>query len=753
MDILEDVTFAVSDLLEYAIQFGLKPSNFSVNREKFIEEATDTVGNSLGKGGVGSVFTIQGEPRYILKITSPRYGQNACLDKYVASLEDNVIYTSKYVPLEYNGEMIQQKMITMPNVFSEPLIGGLLTKAVDAGYCNGFCKIYRMAYTHDDMSTYIIMERYKSDLASVVKSGKDFLHLLFQVCYNLMVGQNMFRFTHYDLHMGNILYIEESEDFIAYPLPDGETIYIKNPGFSIRISDFGMARAEYGGSVITPITDTCPHMHLGVFDPNYDIIAFMGNFVLGYEDYWNDLFFNDLDLTIANQITNLIFDADIDMMDVVAKDYYTEMRNGDLMWRPKGPSGHKYHKMMNMEDLLLRLVDILEENKIVSHDNPGWGTIKEFKGLPKYDLDRFTPYIEDIPVTLSNTTTEITHGILLTSYKDVIKAPIESYNRTPVNRQVELCNKFPSRGCLSSQYITEVLINRERAHSFKFSMQCCKVDPIDYLIQSNQEGIVINGGFFNLTTHTPIGYYKDETYELSIDHIPEIYRPYFGIIGINGSGDIVIDRIFAYNRRHREFDYIATSGPLLVFNSNIVFDERTVRTIRDIPSDPNMSLEQARKVGALIPDVSIFQCDIPRRSGEEQNKTFLRQDQRVLDNCEVEDLETNTRVRNCSTIKPGELSHASNPNPRSMLVITEEDNIAFVVVEGREDRGFGMDLVQLAAYAKRRFNAKFAINLDGGRSSRIIIRKPGDSSVYTMTDTMKMKYPSGDLIAFTRDRV
>jgi exopolysaccharide biosynthesis protein len=88
-----------------------------------------------------------------------------------------------------------------------------------------------------------------------------------------------------------------------------------------------------------------------------------------------------------------------------------------------------------------------------------------------------------------------------------------------------------------------------------------------------------------------------------------------------------------------------------------------------------------------------------------------------------------------------------------MLVITEEDNIAFVVVEGREDRGFGMDLVQLAAYAKRRFNAKFAINLDGGRSSRIIIRKPGDSSVYTMTDTMKMKYPSGDLIAFTRDRV
>jgi exopolysaccharide biosynthesis protein len=107
-------------------------------------------------------------------------------------------------------------------------------------------------------------------------------------------------------------------------------------------------------------------------------------------------------------------------------------------------------------------------------------------------------------------------------------------------------------------------------------------------------------------------------------------------------------------------------------------------------------------------------------------------------------------MHNADRIGPSELYHASNPNPRSALLIDRDNNIKFVYVEGRDNRGDGMDLAQLAQLCID-CGAVKAINLDGGRSSQFMWKKPGETYIYEATPGYEAQaYPVGTVISFIK---
>lgn len=742
MDILTDVTYDVNLLLYHLTLSGISVNDFSKPKADVIRELKRIVDKKIGEGGVGRIFDLKGYPRYIVKVTTPTLGLNKCLDRYVDTLERGEVFESIYP----SDPSIDASIKTFPNTISETLVGAVLSGL--SKHCDSFGHIYRAVYTPEDLSTYIVMEKLRPGLGDILNNEDDFICFLLQVCYALWIAQEKHKFTHYDLHIDNILFeLSDSEDFIGYPMKNGKTVYVRNRGFNIKIIDYGMARAEYHYDhdkkiIITPMVDTCPHMHLGVFDPYYDILSVMGCF-LAYKNApgtIGDKFLRFKD-SFIDYILNVIYGNDD--IGAILKTYYNRNSSKEYIWRPKDQSGHKYPYIPNCGDIMIDLASYIVGNNQGYYDPPVWGLIKSYDRLSEYNIDNYSPLMKSISLASMDDQRDVGPGITMSSYKVVVKSRISEYNRTPVEKQIENCERFPERGNLSVQYITEVLINPRKAYKagYRFKFACCKVDPIDYLIETKSEGVAINGGFFNLESHTPIGLFKNEDIVNDIDSIPLTYRSYYGIVYLDENDQLGITKVSSHmiDRFRSDNKSYMSSGPLLVMNGRIVFDETTVETMKNISID-----------GVIRHDVSIFQCDISRSDVNQNAEVFLRPNRSINETCSNESAGNNSRVRNCSKIKPGELSHASNPNPRSMLAITENDLVIFVVVEGRENRGFGMDLVQLAQFARSRLNAKYAINLDGGRSSRMSIRMPNDQAVYTMTEDMKTKYPAGDILSLVR---
>jgi exopolysaccharide biosynthesis protein len=109
-------------------------------------------------------------------------------------------------------------------------------------------------------------------------------------------------------------------------------------------------------------------------------------------------------------------------------------------------------------------------------------------------------------------------------------------------------------------------------------------------------------------------------------------------------------------------------------------------------------------------------------------------------------------VHNATRILPGELYHAANPNPRSALVITMEGLVVMVKVEGRDNRGVGMDLSQLAEFCRVFLHARHAINLDGGNSSQITWKLPNQDFINITGGAEATKsYLVGSIISLVKD--
>jgi exopolysaccharide biosynthesis protein len=213
----------------------------------------------------------------------------------------------------------------------------------------------------------------------------------------------------------------------------------------------------------------------------------------------------------------------------------------------------------------------------------------------------------------------------------------------------------------------------------------------------------MNASFFRISAdYKPLGYYKTKDTIIDIP-VPKLYKNAYGMICINEQGLLeIIPKID--EKIARNYTQVLTTGPILVDKGKIIMTESMMITVDN--------------------NVYKYVCT---------DKSMLQ---------------ARPIVPLCNDIKPGEFSHASNPNPRSAIALDKQNNVYFVYVEGRGARGDGMDLNQLAELCKNNFNAVTAINLDGGASSQLICKTP--SKIVQFNPDHNFSYPVGTVIAIIK---
>jgi hypothetical protein len=110
--------------------------------------------------------------------------------------------------------------------------------------CDSIDSSIMVAYTDDYPVNAIFLEKLDDTLDSYLMNSIDkiteneFSSILFQIIYTLMVYQEIFDFTHNDLHTNNIMFIETDEEFLYYKI--NKILYqVPTYGKIYKIIDFG----------------------------------------------------------------------------------------------------------------------------------------------------------------------------------------------------------------------------------------------------------------------------------------------------------------------------------------------------------------------------------------------------------------------------------------------------------------------------------------------------------------------------------
>ena len=82
------------------------------------------------------------------------------------------------------------------------------------------------------------------------------------------------------------------------------------------------------------------------------------------------------------------------------------------------------------------------------------------------------------------------------------------------------------------------------------------------------------------------------------------------------------------------------------------------------------------------------------------------------------------------------LLNTNKRHPRTIVALTEDNDILFIVIDGRSDNSAGMTAKEMTIFVKKYFNPQWALNMDGGGSSAMYIKGMGGS------DNNIVNYPS-----------
>ena len=720
---------------------NLQVKDFLMTTE-FIEQFRSQIGERLGAGGAGEVYEIV-DQEYVVKVSDPcKYRRNPT----IRAIDAIKTYCNQMI--EQNSITVipheDKSLILLPNFLSEGLIAGYITSLIEDKYTLHFARHMGIYISPIELRTYLIVEKLMADVQNVINQKSDVYLMLFQIAQGLSVAQETYRFTHYDLHGENILYelSDPNIEYYGYPIPTNNgivKIYIRNAGYLIKITDFGLSRMETNKAIINPRVDTFPVVSHGLFHPFYDFISFLGSLLINTNMPLSQKFNSLLSISEKTELLSFILKeqrptgySDEQFLNLLVLRHYSQNTQGQIIWRPAKLQEVIYENVSNVYDILIWLSKKLIGIQMGQINVPDEAKIQEIQQLDRYILQKYLYSTSGITLGPLNDTTRtiIDDGIQLFSGYVYNINPLKSYNLTPSKRYVETC---PFQTTYNHVVFIDTKAAFDKGYSFKFD--CCKIDPIEYM--RDKIGVVINGGFFDIkNTYQPIGPYRqvngNKFYETNLQ-IPELYRQYFALISIY-KGELKFNLMNDIdNIQVSEADYVLASGPILVWEGQQVFDENMVETTQVIN---NITTK-------------IFQCTSSRNTSK-LVQLNSRTNYTLEDNkCMSQTVPDSSVVANCDNIDPGELSHAGNPNPRSMIIFRNNDDglgdIALVVVEGRTDRGDGMDLVQLSRLAMG-LKAIYAVNLDGGRSSNIAWRT-GGNVVYNVNPSRQYRYPVGNVIS------
>lgn len=715
---------------------------------KFLDES-----NLIGSGAVGKVYRVG--DLVIKKISPCDADPEKPLYKYCESLKKS------HFTLIPGGD--GQFRYMLPNLITEITIGMILSERFP-DYFTATLGSFIVGDSVNDLrssaSIYIVMEALNSNIADTFQYSenktKDFLSMLFQVSYSILQSQTSYKFTHYDLHIENILW-KSREDYRDYPLPNSDLSLSLDSSFSYKISDFALGRLETPDIIISSEIDTFPIKSYDEFSPSYDILSFLGSIVIDnkYRKKFRSLFLQDLDLYkfmlmlllwVWNDkeisIRNVRTLSDLDRIrDEIGNRYYTKIRvkktyeddrsETKFTFRPITQDDFiKYYDTKSMSSIVNFLARILKGKGYAEFLNTG-----TFNYAKKYDKVRhFDPNLEIYGTPQENKSIyryqemRIDDGISARAYHIKTNFPPAAYNFTLSDKQLEECP-------IQDHYLNTIYVKNSALEKYKFQLDCCKLDTVNYLLNNNKTGFAINGGFFQIKKDfLPIGIYQDEFFTLNEKYvenvsnyeIPEEYKDVFGNVVIRNNQL----KIRKYRKKVREDEEIFTTGPLLIKDGKVVFDPNQMRYIcTDEKNSKDIMISQDE---TTITTKGYYKYS---SDGKTCKKHF------------VPKIKTYAR---CDKIQPSELSHANNPNPRSALCVLSNGDYIFITAEGRGKRGVGFDLYTLALTISENFpNVVDAINLDGGRSSILAwrtVERP--DRVYISNADRSYVYPVGNILTF-----
>ena len=141
----------------------------------------------------------------------------------------------------------------LPNLLSEAVIGMIFEESKISVHFGGILGTF-ILLQNNQPNVYNVMQAYKplsknKILNPVFTNPFHYIFLLFQISTALLNAQEKFKFTHYDLHIDNILLDDWSPDnegninkYIRYKI-DGKTVVVSRQHcpFIAKITDYGLS--------------------------------------------------------------------------------------------------------------------------------------------------------------------------------------------------------------------------------------------------------------------------------------------------------------------------------------------------------------------------------------------------------------------------------------------------------------------------------------------------------------------------------
>ena len=723
---------------------ALSTPDFNITRnftKKILPYVTDEI---LGKGAAGSTVRAVQIPKrepMVLKEIEPCGINHELFIQYCRELLDS----NSTIHLPY-GEKDQ---VLIPNGLMEGIIGGYMERLASLRLTPHFAPIYGAWIDPNLEVIYSLQPRYENDLSKILKKPVDFYLTLFQIAQGLSVGQEMYHFTHYDLHSGNIFYKDEKKGFLrSYPVikKDGSLtrIAVSGRGYCTKIADYGLSRMETDEIVISATSNNYPIRNGPQFNRNYDM-ATVSRFLI--HSHGNSILSNN---DIAD-IYSIVFGKNKESI-LKSIDAFEATIYEFPGWRPKGIPFIQYFKAPSIHTIVRRLAEKLVDMNQAKPYEKNFNINEVIEPLSSYKLIKDWLII-DPPVSISanvkslseilNPQPSIAERALTIAPGISVRTSIFRYTENPKISNWTITKDEAAQCPNKLQYIHMVSVDSKKMKmgNYEIKLQCCDLDILDYL--ADNFGVAINGTFFNLKSYKPVGGTKISRNNSTNDflsnnpQINPVFQKYYGTLIFDDEG---LSIGYGTKIKNLDVDY-AHSGPLLIKDGQIVFDETVLNTTINYQDNSK---------------VRIFQCRLPQNEAE-INKNILPPG--VVDKMSSSCVNFNGSVTvsdyipNCRTIIPGELSHAGNSNPRTMVLTRKEKgDLMFVYVEGRDDRGMGLDMVDLAILAHD-LGAEAALNLDGGRSSGIAWRSENDPDhLVTANPNHKSFYPVGNIISISPKR-
>ena len=688
----------------------------------------------LGKGGFGSTFIINyNDKKYCIKL------QNICSSRNTI-LCNNLIKT---INMEDDAIMIIKnnfyQIIRYNNIISEIIISIIINNINKSTNCINIINTINFMFIHK--KAYTIMELLDGPIGELFKdktlNEEHYLNILIQIFYGIYI-LHTYNIYHNDIHYGNILYKKikypngvdnaKTEDYLINNIStefieyfeyciEGINIRIKNLGYIIKLIDFGLSFIDFKKDgktylirplYILPIEGS---VYLET-NRNTDLLNFMLTFMkistnINFNTFYllnNIQHYDPLIINIGNNISKIIINNNEDIYN-----FKRPYRNNKLSLKLVFAS---------YKDIAYGL--LIELNKIRKTN-----TLLEINKSTKCSIfNIFTNFNYNIKMGELNESIYIPTNINDLNIDDNSKMYRISDHMFASNYIINnyLCkNGYTIKGY---QYINLVKIMNYK--QVEIDSTCCNISGSLLLdnLSKDKSYVTINGSFFDIKkTYNPIGMYKD-TYINNINEkfkINDMYIDIYYILLCTNDKDFQIIKYTDFIKNLNSYtpaDYIfiIAVAPLLY----------SFKYSNDIMKD----MVLLNKTN----NIDLFDC-----KNEELNLAIVN------------------KKFNCRYIKPGELKHGKQLNPRSLFII-KNNELLLIVIEGRNNRGNGMTFEDMYNLSLE-LNAVESINLDGGRSSHIAIKPKNFNKSIIMNPVYKENssdlyprneyYPVGNIFNFS----